>query len=413
MGATDFGPSDKRLVEFYLRQKILGNDDEVSAIAEIDYICNYEPWDLPMLAAIPSEDAWYFFSSPDRRCRKSGNNNRATRAGSWSETGKKREIKNGENQVIGFKIILVFCEGRGRGKVRTNWTIHEYHLNPSCSNGRDYVLSCLHRRPPKKTVNSAVDEVEPGYDSVSQVENTLANMTLAEIAPQFMVLDSNGQDFTSPIAQQPEMHMSQNPFYVNYQHTNGVTDDYLAQFGTIYQQDNNTEAVKLYLPIQDVQLYSRMHAATDESNLSGTLSSLHIEDISDTEAVKAWADGCLPEMHLMQGLSYENLQQANCVADEYNLPLSQFGTSCQQDNILEVNSYPAIQDVHSYCGSMQFAPSDSSPLESSGSQHVEDISHTEAVNMFSPCCSETTLGSDNEWLWDRLFEPGSAYFSYT
>ncbi|XP_038681563.1 protein NTM1-like 9 [Tripterygium wilfordii] len=396
MGTTDFRPTEERLVDFYLRQKILGNDYEVSAIAEIGYICNYEPEDLTKLAAILSEDTWYFFSPPDRKYRKSGNNNRLTRAGFWKVTGKKREIKNRKNQVIGFKRILVFYSGRGRDKVWTNWTIHEYQLNSSCSNERDYVISRLNRKQPKKAVNTAVDEVEPGHYSTSEVENTPTDITFPQMAPQPAVefLNSNGQDFTSLIAQQPDMHMSQEPSYVNLQHTNGITDNYtmpLPQFGTIYGQDNATEAVKFYPSIQDEQLYSSMHAAPEESSLYGSLSSLHSGYISDTEAVKG-ADGCLP--------FYDNLQQTNCVADEY-------------DNILEVNSYPAIEDVHSYCGSMQFAPKDSSASESSGSQHVEDISHTGAVNMFSPCFSETTLGSDNEWLWDRLFEPGSAFFSYT
>ncbi|XP_038680658.1 uncharacterized protein LOC119981653 isoform X2 [Tripterygium wilfordii] len=182
-------------------------------------------------------------------------------------------------------------------------------------------------------------EVEPDHDSVSQVENTLTDITFPEISLEFMAefLNSNGQDFTSLIA--PQIHMSQDPSYVNLQHTNGITDNYtmsLPQFGPIYQQDNNTEVMKLYPTIQYVQLYSRMHAAPDKSSLSEPLRSLHIGDISDTEVVKAWADGCLPEMRLMQGLSYENLQQTNCVADEYNLPLSQFGTSCDVDGITEV-----------------------------------------------------------------------------
>ncbi|XP_038681409.1 NAC domain-containing protein 91-like [Tripterygium wilfordii] len=166
-----FNPTDEQLVNYYLRYKICGNDNEVSAIGEIDNICNYERWDLPMLAAIPSQDTWYFFSPPDRKYRKSGNNNRVTRAGFWKVTGKKREIKNRRNQVIGFKSTLVFYRGRLRDPAWTNWTIHEYQLNSSCFNGRDYIISRLHRKQRRRAVNSVVDEVE----------NTLADMTLADV----------------------------------------------------------------------------------------------------------------------------------------------------------------------------------------------------------------------------------------
>ncbi|XP_038708763.1 NAC transcription factor 29-like [Tripterygium wilfordii] len=406
-----FNPTEEQLVNYYLRNKICGNDDKVSAIADIGGICNYEPWELPKKAAIPSQDTWYFFSRPDRKYKKSGNNNRVTRAGYWKVTGKPREIKNrAKNQVLGIKRILVFYEGRVRDPLWTQWTMHEYQLNPSSSNGTDYVISRLHKKTPRKRLNSSGDESEPGHDSASEVENPGTDFTLPEIDPQFEedFRNSYKQGVTSPTAQLPELYYSQGPSNVYHQHTNGAIDDYimpLSQFGSGYQQYNNIEAVKSHQAIQDAQYYSgSMHTTLDDSSPSESL--VHIGDSDDTEAVRAMADGFLWGTQMMQGLSYENFQKKNCVADEYDLLSPQFGASGQQDMISEmVSSYPTIQDIHLYPKSMEIAPSDSSPSEYSASLPAKDMSDAEVIDEF------ITNYSDSDW--PQWFERTSACFSYT
>ncbi|CAN1247292.1 NAC domain-containing protein 40 [Linum grandiflorum] len=132
-----FCPSDERLISHYLKQKMLGNEDQVEQIPEVD-ILSREPWDL---LPIPGGDeqrykeAYYFcrrrsyFKSKDRYKRTTGD-------GYWKPTGKPRHIRNGANgEVIGSKRCLVFHFGRSVGK-STGYTMHEYsaastgHLQP-------------------------------------------------------------------------------------------------------------------------------------------------------------------------------------------------------------------------------------------------------------------------------------------
>ncbi|CAN6704696.1 unnamed protein product [Malus baccata var. baccata] len=171
-----FHPTKEELISHYLKLKLRGMDSLVSdAIREIN-ICNYEPWELPEISLIKSDDEWYFYNRPIYKKNNRNEVERATATGFWKSTGKEKIVKARDNKIIGKKRILTFRQGRGRNAPITNWVMHEFsipQINPN-ANQRDFVLCYVKKKSGKNTDVATGDEGESSnYNNAPDFENQL------------------------------------------------------------------------------------------------------------------------------------------------------------------------------------------------------------------------------------------------
>ncbi|GMY04871.1 protein NTM1-like 9 isoform X2, partial [Fagus crenata] len=130
-----FSPTDEELINHHLRLKNEGRDSEVQFIPEVDFN-KYEPWELPELSVIKSDDQWFFFCRRDEKHKTALHASRATNSGYWKVTGsdlhiKSRKSATDDTGLIGMKKMLVFYIGGAPRGICTDWIMHEYDTLPA------------------------------------------------------------------------------------------------------------------------------------------------------------------------------------------------------------------------------------------------------------------------------------------
>ncbi|KAM4094740.1 hypothetical protein ACB094_06G216900 [Castanea mollissima] len=178
-----FQPTEEELLGHYLRLKMQGgNDYDVRAIGEVN-IYNYEPWDLPGLSKIKSDDQdWFFFCAREIKYPNSNRSNRMTKKGYWKITCQDRDIKaRGTKNVIGTKKTLVFHEGRVKKGVKTPWYIYQYQPVTFHPHEQAFVLCRLFKKPDVKTNKAPCDDGDVSRYAASDFEDQVPGHTIPEI----------------------------------------------------------------------------------------------------------------------------------------------------------------------------------------------------------------------------------------
>ncbi|KAF8013867.1 hypothetical protein BT93_I1661 [Corymbia citriodora subsp. variegata] len=226
-----FHATDEELLLLYLKPKILGEPEEpyYNIIPEID-ICESEPWQLPdMFDRTFNRKELFFYCRVKRKYMNSRRSDRTTRAGYWKVTGKERAIVSEDSdKPIGIKKTLVFYEGRVPHGKRTNWVMHEYHLNSKCLGGNHvegemlpYVACRIKNKKEKKLTMGHAPTISPeGYSSspltcTSSVSDPPVNQEgdLPSFCntPNNEVADTQGAAYTQPEMSMEEMMNSLSP----------------------------------------------------------------------------------------------------------------------------------------------------------------------------------------------------------
>ncbi|KAL4323671.1 hypothetical protein GQ457_11G003760 [Hibiscus cannabinus] len=175
-----FHPTDEELIE-YLHIKTFDRDSLVQVIAEIQDICEFEPWELPGRSALQTGDRlWYFMYTPKYKYRNSKLISRTTLEGYWKPTGNARKIINSETRSeIGSKKTLVFYRGQcnNKNKNKTSWVMHEYELNATVETDQKPFKLCKLK---EKVGQSSREVGQLNQNSLSSLENHVANNAMSE-----------------------------------------------------------------------------------------------------------------------------------------------------------------------------------------------------------------------------------------
>ncbi|XP_059628907.1 NAC domain-containing protein 91-like [Cornus florida] len=218
-----FRPTDKELVDYFLRFKINGDERKVSEIPEVD-ICKFEPWDLPDFSKIKSNDnQWFFFCPTDWKYVNGQRVNRATEHGYWNSTGRDRMIKSGKS-VIGKKKTLVFYTGRARNASRTHWVMHEYYASKELygtkPGQRSFVLCRLFKKHDEKQ-----DDVTEGSNYCVEVEENVVVPSPVTVTAQDTQLEAETPVMRAQPSSNSENLLSHTPLPAEFDNNIRISND--------------------------------------------------------------------------------------------------------------------------------------------------------------------------------------------
>ncbi|KAL1215935.1 NAC domain-containing protein 69 [Cardamine amara subsp. amara] len=268
-----FYPTDQELINYYLKNKILGNTYLVDDIINEINILNYHPASLSPLSRIKSKDRIYYFFAMKRH-------------------------KNGpKNMRKGSSTIEQSWFWDGKKKMST-WVMHEYQITSLSHPNLDSYVICkiFDKRSKKPDLSNGSSEPSP-QSLVSEVEKEPSQENFYGLYVDELRIPMNQQDHIFPNNNNPNVQL-QSPYY---------GDDYFN--GLLSYNGGNFEDV---FSDQELIMQQNRNDYKPKKSLSGIIVDYSNDSGSDAESISAMSykgnDSVgSSNKHYQTGLDYEIL----------------------------------------------------------------------------------------------------------